>query len=145
MTTRTVQGQAGPAAVLVVRRGKARGRAGVLALVLALLACYGTLTLIAALSVMGIALSPDQIVLKSIIVACALAATASIGFGSRRHGSPLPLALAAGGAALLATLMIVGVDRALELLAFALLIIAVVLDSRLRARVCRAAKERNDG
>lgn len=144
MTTRTVHENGAFASVRVVRTAQRPARTGMVAMAISLLACYGTLALIGILSALGVALSPDQTLVKSVIVASTLLATASVGFGVLRHGSALPLVIAACGEALLVTRVVFGVDRLLELLAFVLLAGAVYVDFRLRTRVRCAARGRED-
>ncbi len=133
MTTCTRRHQATPVAARLTRAGRPRGLADVLALAVSLAVCYGTLGLIAVLSTFGFALLPDQATVEFVAVALAVIATASVSDGARRHGGLRPLLLVVAGAALLSTLMIVGMNRLLELIAFALLIAAVSLDCRLLA------------
>lgn len=110
----------------------ARRGVALIATTLSLLACYGVLGLLAALSAAGIVLAPNETIWKGAIVAFALLAASSTIAGWRRHRSLVPGALAVVGVSLLAWLMYVRFDRALELLAFVLLLAASVFDALLR-------------
>jgi hypothetical protein len=124
--------------------GGYRARGALAAMAATLLACYGTLAAIAFLSAFGIALSPDQAIWKGTIVVLALSTTASVAAGWRRHRSPLPIAPAIAGSALMSYLMLVHFDRALEALAFLLLGLAVLADRHLGARAGCAARRGAD-
>jgi len=113
---------------------KARRIAGPVALLLSLLACYGTLAAVAVLAALGVTIAVNPGVWAGAIVLFAVIATVIVGFGMRRHGSVAPLIPALAGTALLAYVMFVSFDRALELIAFALLAGAVYWDFRLRGR-----------
>ncbi len=124
--------------------GRRRGRLGVAAIVLSVVACYGTLALITGLSAFGIALAPDETLLKTVIAAFALLAAMAVVAGRRRRGSALPVVLATAGAALLVYLLFVRFDRTVEVLAFVLLALAVFIDWRGRVRARCAVREHGD-
>ncbi len=67
---------------------------------LSLTACYGTLGLIALLSVMGVTLALNVHIWAAVIVAFALLAVLGVTHGYRRHRNANPVRLAAIGAAL---------------------------------------------
>jgi hypothetical protein len=104
-------------------------------LALSLIACYGTLAALAALSALGVTLALDSGVWAGVIVFFAVLAAAAVALGTRRHGSTLPVLPAAAGVALLGYVMFGDFNRLLELAAFALLGAAVFWDYRLRADV----------
>jgi len=108
--------------------------AGPISLLLSLLACYGTLAAVAALSALGVTLVVNTNVWAGAIVLFAAIATIIVGLGVRRHGSVAPLLPALAGTVLLTYVMFVSFDRVLELIAFALLAGAVYWDYRLRGR-----------
>ena len=112
-------------------------RGGVL---LSLLACYGTLAVIGALSALGVTIAVNAHVWAGAIVAFALAAFAGIGLGFRRHRAAGPLAAAGLGAALVAAAMYAAAPieaatglskRVVEIAGFASLIAAALWDWRL--------------
>jgi hypothetical protein len=104
-------------------------------LALSLIACYGTLTLLAALSALGVTLALDTGVWAGGIVFFAVLAAAAVALGTRQHGSTLPVLPAVAGVALLGYVMFGDFNRVLELAAFALLGAAVFWDYRFRAGV----------
>jgi hypothetical protein len=111
--------------------------AGIGTVVLALLACYGTLAALALLSMLGIALAVDEMAVGGVVAALAALAAFTIGAGVRRHGSPWPMALAAVGALLVVIALLALRDWRLELGGFALLIAAAAWDFHLRLSVRR--------
>jgi arsenite methyltransferase len=121
----------------VVRSVERRGLAATIALILSLIACYGTLAAVALLSALGVTLTLNTGIWAGAIVLFAVLATVIIGLGIRKHGSVAPLAPALAGTALITYVMFVQFDRILELVAFALLAVAVYWDYRLRARAGR--------
>ena len=113
----------------------ARGATG-----LSLVACYGTLALVALLSALGVTLAINPHVWAAAIVIFAVVAVLGVGLGARRHGVWWPLILAAFGTALVAGVMYLP-DRiegaagipalAVEIAGFAALIVAALWDWRL--------------
>jgi len=109
--------------------------------VLSILACYGTLALIAILSLMGITVAINVHVWAAAIVLFAILAMLGVAWGYRSHRNIGPLCVAVLGT-LLVILAMYGSDflndvlglnsRAVELLGFAALIIATILDWRLK-------------
>ncbi len=114
---------------------------------LSLLACYGTLIVVAGLSALGVTIAINLQVWAAAIVIFAVVAVLGVGLGARRHGVWWPLILAVLGAALVACAMylpgriegiagIAGISaRVVEIAGFAALIIAAVWDWRL----CKAS------
>ena len=115
-----------------VRSLRRRGLAGSAALVLSMLACYGTLAATAALSLAGISVAIDPGAWSATILAFGLAAVIAIGAGMRKHGRFTPLGAALAGGALLAYAHLVEFGYVVELAGFALLGIAVFLDLHAR-------------
>jgi SAM-dependent methyltransferase len=105
-----------------------RGFAGAAALVLAALACYGTLAAIALLSLAGVALVVNPALWAGTIVLFAALATIAVAVGVRRHGGYAALGLAVTGLAALAYVQFVEYSAGLELAAFGLLAAGVALD-----------------
>jgi arsenite methyltransferase len=134
MTTLSNYGTDGMASRDAVPGIRSRRIAGPVALLLSLLACYGTLAAVAVLAALGVTLAVNPGVWAGAIVFFAALATVIVGFGVRRHRSVVPLVPALAGTALLTYVMFVSFDRTLELTAFVLLAGAVYWDYRLRAR-----------
>ena len=111
---------------------------------MSLVACYGTLIVVAGLSALGVTIAINLHVWAAAIVIFAVVAVLGVGLGARRHGVWWPLILAVLGAALVAFAMylpdriagIAGISaRVVEIAGFAALIIAAVWDWRL----CKAS------
>jgi arsenite methyltransferase len=112
--------------------------AGPLAWLLSLVACYGVLALLPLLALLGLSVAPNATAWAAVIVLLALLAALAVASGRRRHGRAWPAGVAAGATLLLAWVMFVRFDRALELLAFGLLGVAVFADAFLRRHAgCR--------
>jgi hypothetical protein len=108
---------------------------------LSLLACYGTLGLVAILSIMGVSLAINVHVWAAAIVAFALLAALGVGLGYRRHRKLGPVVVAFVGALLVIWAMygsetipaLFGFpSRVIELIGFAGLIAAAAWDWRLK-------------
>jgi len=108
--------------------------AGAVALVLSVLACYGTLVATAALSLAGITLAVNPGAVSATILGFAALVLAAIGAGVRKHGRPAPLAPALAGGAVLLYAHLVEFSFAVELAGFFALGLAVALDLRARRR-----------
>jgi arsenite methyltransferase len=122
-----------------------RGLAGAVALGLAACACYGTLAALAMLSVLGVTLVVNDAAVAGIVALLAVLTAAVVGLGMRKHGSAVPVMLAAVGATLVAYAMLVKYDWRIELAGFVLVAAAVALDWRLRRHVNAApARARKD-
>jgi ubiquinone/menaquinone biosynthesis C-methylase UbiE len=115
-----------------------RGLWGAAAVLAALVACYGTLSLLAVLSLLGVAVTLDAGLWAAAIAGAAALAAAGTAVNLRRHRQPWPLALAVLGAAVVIYVMFGAYDPVIEALAFATLVGAVVLDLYLlyRAELC---------
>ncbi len=108
---------------------------------LSVAACYGTLGLIALLSLMGFSLAVNEHIWAGVIVAFALLAVLGVTLSYRQHGNANPARLATAGAALVIWAMY-GAERivdllgvpvlAVELTGFAALIAAAWWDWRLK-------------
>jgi arsenite methyltransferase len=118
---------------------------GGVALALSLLACYGTLAAVAVLSFFGVVLAPDDTLWRVAIVAPAVLVVLVLARGARRHARWQPVALALAGTTLLAVLVFWHMNRALELLAFAMLLAAVLAERRLCTRPRTADRLVHDG
>lgn len=115
-----------------------RGLWGAVATVAALLACYGTLALLAILAMLGVALSVNETLWATAVAGAAAVAAIATGFNFTRHRRPWPLAVAAIGAGLIAYAMFGAYDPLLEAAGFSALVGAVVLDLYMlyRAELC---------
>lgn len=122
----------------VLRAIGRRGLAGASALVLAIVACYGTLIATALLSAAGVTLAINQGAWSGAILAFAALAVVALAVGVRKHGAYAPLGVALAGAAILARAHLGDFSFGLELVGFAVLGAGVVLDLRARRRFERA-------
>ena len=102
------------------------------ATLLSLIACYGTLAVIAALGALGIAIALDERLWAGTIVALAALAVGGLAIGFFRHRQLWPLLIGGLGAAAVGFAMSVQYVRLVELAGFALLCVAAVWDWRLR-------------
>ena len=115
------------------RVGRSRWFA-VVNLVAAMLACYGTLTLVGLLSVLGVSMAINAAAWAGVIVVFAGLTAFGIALGIRHHRQPAPFVLALPGFALIAWAMLGRYDRTSEITGFAMLAAATAWDWRLRRR-----------
>lgn len=108
------------------------GRYSGVAVTLSLLACYGTLALVAALSLAGISMSIHEGVWAAVIVVFAWIAVLALGVNVRRHRSLGPFIIGDVGALMVSWVMLVQFSRAMEILGFALMIVAAFWDRKMR-------------
>lgn len=102
------------------------------ATVFSLIACYGTLAVIALLGVLGVAITLDKALWAGAIVTFAALAVGGLALGLLRHRRPWPILLGGLGAAILGYVMYGRYDRMTELAGFVLLCLAALWDWRLR-------------
>lgn len=109
--------------------------------VLSLASCYGSLGVVAILSVMGVNLAINVHIWAASIVLFAVVAAVGVSLGYLRHRKAIPMTLAVIGTLLVAAAMygagaiqtIPGLSsRAIELIGFAALVIAAIWDWRLK-------------
>lgn len=112
-----------------------RSAFGVIAMVLAVLACYGVLALTVLLPLLGIRLMLNESVWSGAIVLFTVLTALAMLPGIRVHGARMPAALAAAGAALILHALLVDYDMLIEFAGFVLLAIAVFRDVYLHRRV----------
>lgn len=111
--------------------GKLDRLAGIAA-ALSIAACYGTLVVVGALSLLGVSLSINTGLWAGAIVLFAVLAAAGVALGYRRHHRAGPLVAAVAGAALIAWVMFGSFDRLLEVGGFVALVAAAIWDWRLK-------------
>lgn len=112
----------------MVREIAGRGLWGAMATIVALIACYGTLTLLGILGFLGLALTLNEGLWALIITLAALLAAVGTGINVPRHKQPWPLATAILGAVILTYTMFISYSVIVEALGFAVLVGAVGLD-----------------
>ena len=103
-----------------------------LATVLSLLACYGTLAVLALLGALGVAIALDETLWAGAIVATAALAVGGLAVGATRNRHVWPLLIGGLGAAVIGYAMYVQYSRVTEVSGFILLSTAVFWDWRLR-------------
>jgi arsenite methyltransferase len=116
------------------RRLRRRGLLGIAALVLALLSCYGTLTLAAMLPLLGLGLSLNEGAWAGTIAAFVLLTLATLSAGLRRRVGPWPSLLGAMGAGLVLYALFVDYHAPVELAGFLMLAAATLWDLHRRRR-----------
>lgn len=112
-----------------------RGLWGLIALVLALLACYGTLALVALLSMLGITLAVREDAWAGTIMLFVVLTAGVVASGIKKHHGLVPLVLAVTGAILISYVMFGTYNLILEICGFVLLGIATIWDYKLRQAV----------
>ena len=111
------------------------------ATVLAIISCYGTGLLLGVLSLLGFSVALNEQVWAGAISVLALLAAVLIAISSWRRRTTSPTVLAAIGAALILWTMYGAYSRIVELIGFAFLIAATIVDWRARAASLPAASE----
>jgi len=100
--------------------------------VLAIIACYGTLAVVGALSLMGVALAIDEGLWAGAIVFFALLAFIGLLLGWRVHRALPPVLLGVLGTGMILWAMAVAYSRPVEIAGFICLAAAAWLDLRAR-------------
>jgi len=108
--------------------------AGLTALILALLSCYGTLALVALLPLLGLGLALDDGLWAGTIALFVLLSLAALAAGLRHRVGLLPLLPGAAGGGLVLYALLVDYHALVELAGFVLLGAAVLWDLRRRRR-----------
>lgn len=111
------------------------GRYSGIAVVLSLVACYGTVGLVLLLATAGITLDVHEGVWATAIVVFAWIAVLAMGVNIPLVRSFSPFILADMGALLVSWVMFVNYSRGLEILGFAMLAAAAMRDRYLRKRI----------
>jgi MerC mercury resistance protein len=104
-----------------------------LSTVLSLVACYGTLAIVALLGVLGTAVAINETLWAGAIVAFAALALAGLGLGFARHRQSWPLLVGGIGAAAIVYVQYVQYDSLIEVAGFVLLGVGAIWDWR----ICR--------
>ena len=107
------------------------GRYSGVAVVLSLVACYGTLALVALVSMAGVTVSLHEGVWATVVVVLVWVAVLAMGVNLKLHRSFGPFILADIGALLVTWVMFVDFNRTMELSGFGLLIVAALWDRQL--------------
>jgi len=102
-----------------------------LATALSLIACYGTITVIGVLGLLGIVIAVDETLWAGVIVAFAAVATCGLGLGLTRHRRPWPILVGGLGAMVIGYVMFIHYDRRIEIAGFLMLCLATFWDWRL--------------
>lgn len=110
------------------------GRYSAAAVVLSIVACYGTLALVAILSLAGVTMSVHEGAWAAVIIVFAWIAVLAMGVNIRAFRSFGPFVLSGIGALLVSWVMIVDYSRTMEIIGFALLIVAALWDRQVRRR-----------
>ncbi len=105
------------------------GGAGAL---LAIVACYGTIAVVGALSLIGVSLAINEAAWAGAISLFAVIAVAGMALGYSCHRMKMPLIIAVIGCALIIWTMFVSYSRIVEICGLAALIAAAVWDWRLK-------------
>lgn len=108
------------------------GRYSGVAVVLSIVACYGTLALVALLSLAGATVSLHEGAWATVVVVLVWVAVLAMAVNLQWHRSFGPFILADLGALLVTWVMFVDFNRTMELSGFALLIVAALWDRQLR-------------
>jgi MerC mercury resistance protein len=103
-----------------------------MATILSLLACYGTLAVLALLGMLGVAIALNETLWAGAIVTSATLALGGLAFGAARHRHMGPVLMGGFGAAAIAYAMYVNYSRGIEVTGFIFLAAAALRDWRLR-------------
>jgi len=110
------------------------GRYSGIAVVLSIAACYGTLALVAILSLAGVALSIHEGAWAGVIVVLVWIAVIAMGINIHRYQNFGPFILSDIGALLVSWAMLVNYSRTMEGAGFAMLLIAAFWDRHLKRK-----------
>ncbi len=116
----------------VIRNIQRRGLWGTTSLVMAVIACYGTLALAAVMGMLGISMAVNEGIWAGAIILFAILACGVIALGMRKHHSPKPVIVAIIGTAILVYTMYINYQIVTEIAGFIVLSIATWLDFDLR-------------
>ncbi len=129
-----------------------RGLWGTLAMIMAVVACYGTLLMVGLMSLLGVSIAVDEGAWAGAIIGFSAAVTVIVALGMRRHHSIVPLVIAVLGVLVLLYTMYVNYNLITEIIGFLLLAAATWLDFDLRrwsrvpgGKKAAAARDRSHG
>ncbi len=105
---------------------------------LAMIACYGTLAVVALLSVIGISVEINEGLMVKLISGLLVLVLAGMGYSWRLHRNPGPLLLSIAATIVLIWVFYGSYSKPLELAGFLMLAIASIWDFRTRKRICKA-------
>ena len=114
---------------------------GTVTSLLAVAACYGTLTAVALLSLVGVSVEIDEGMMVKLITGLLLLALLGMGYSYRQHRHTGPLLVSLAAAALLLWVFYGSYSKPLELMGFAMLVIASVWDYRVKKSVCACTQK----
>lgn len=114
----------------LARSLRRRGLEGALALLVAVLACYGSIAAAGLLSLAGLTLAVNEAAVSGVVLAFVALAVAAIAAGLRKHARASPLVVALAGGALVAYAHGVDFSFNVEFAGFALVALAIFLDRR---------------
>jgi arsenite methyltransferase len=114
----------------LVRSLRRRGFAGALALLVAVLACYGSIAAAGLLSLAGFTLAVNDAAVSGVVVAFVALAVVATAAGFRKHARASPFIVALSGGAVVAYAQMVSFSFAAEFAGFALVAVAIFLDRR---------------
>jgi len=109
---------------------------GSAASLLAVAACYGTLAVVALLSIVGISIKIDESTMANLITGLLVLALGGMGYSYSVHRYPGPLMLSVASAAMLLWVFYGSYSKLLELSGFAALVIASIWDFRTKKSIC---------
>jgi peptidoglycan biosynthesis protein MviN/MurJ (putative lipid II flippase) len=121
------------------------GRYSGIAVVLSIVACYGTLLLVAVLSLAGVTMAIHEGAWAAVIVVLVWIAVLAMGVNIYRYRNFGPFILSDIGALLVSWVMLVDYSRAMENVGFAMLIVAAFWDRHLKRRTPAAGPDRGQG
>lgn len=102
---------------------------------LAVATCYGTLAAVTLLSLIGVSVELDEATLVKLITGLLILALSGMVYSWRMHRYPGPLIVSLGAAGILLWVFYGSYSKPLELMGFALLVIAAIWDFRAKKRV----------
>ena len=105
---------------------------------LAVVACYGTLAVIALLSIIGVSVDLNEGLFIKIVSGLLVVALLGMAYSFRLHRHPGPLVLSVAAAALLGWVFYGMYAQVLEIIGFGGLVVASVWDFRAKKRACLA-------
>lgn len=109
--------------------------------VLSIVACYGSLALVGALSLMGVTMTLHEGARAAVIVILVWIAVLAMGVNLKRYRNPGPFILSDMGALLVSWVMLVDYNRPMQTSGFLMLLAAAFWDRQLRRRIPESLPE----